>query len=255
MICNGRNYSAPVSPRKTIVSLSRQGKLLLDYNIPPLLLLEKANTHFTADPKLTIQLLGCAACWREVKMDPYIKAAPSQRVQCSTPHCLHICGVLLIITLHWAKRWEGAGSPGLQQQLAFLYLSSPRPWGLAPLYLPNDFPSLASSARLGLEQSRVFDGISLSQSLKESLYLYYKGVGWFPWSPGHFACSLLSCGLKQMQINVGMDFPTHGSPEMDILKIKFQEASFYVPCSPNVPADLNECLVSTPCILAYLLGH
>lgn len=106
------------------------------------------------------------------------------------------------------------------------------------------FPILASSAK-GLEPSRVFDRISLSQSRKESLYLYYKEVGWFPWSPGHFVCSLLSCGLKQMQISVGMDFPTHGSPETDILKIKFQEAPLYVPCSPNVPADLNECLVST----------
>lgn len=111
------------------------------------------------------------------------------------------------------------------------------------------FPILASSAK-GLEPSQVFDGVSLSQSQKESLYLYYKEVGCFPQSPGHFVSSLLSCVLKQMQRSVGMDFPTHGSPEMDI-----QEASLYVPCSPSIPADLNECLVSTPCILACLLGH
>lgn len=85
-------------------------------------------------------------------------------------------------------------------------------------------PILASSAKR-LEPSRVFDGISLSQSRKESLYLYYKEVGWFPRSPGHFVRSLLSCGLKQMQISVGVDFLIHGSSEMDILKIKFQEST------------------------------
>lgn len=77
------------------------------------------------------------------------------------------------------------------------------------------FPILASSAK-GLEPSQVFDAISLSQSQKESLYLHYKEVGCFPQSPGHFVSSFLSCVLKQMQRSVGVDFPIHGSPEMDI---------------------------------------
>ena len=72
-------------------------------------------------------------------------------------------------------------------------------------------PILASSAK-GLEPSRVFDGISLNQSRKENLYLYYKEVGWFPRSPGHFVYSLLSCGLKQMQISVGRGFPNPWLP-------------------------------------------
>lgn len=151
-------------------------------------------------------------------MGPYIKVVPSQDVQCLKPHYLHICGVLLIITFHRAKWWEWEGSPGLQRQLAFLilYLFSPNPWGLAPFYLSNDFPILASSAK-GVQPSGVFDGIFVHQSQKESLYLCYKETGRSPQHPGHFVCILLSHGLKQMQICIGVDFSRKRNPNPWVL--------------------------------------
>lgn len=66
---------------------------------PSILAAEECNA-FTADPKLMILLEGSPAHWREVKMDLHIKAVSRQDVQCFKPHYLHVCGILLIITLH-----------------------------------------------------------------------------------------------------------------------------------------------------------
>lgn len=66
---------------------------------PSILAAEECDA-FTTDPKLMIQLEGSKGYWREVEMDLYIKAVSSQCVQRFKPHYLHVCGVLLITTLH-----------------------------------------------------------------------------------------------------------------------------------------------------------